>query len=370
MKTDKRKILLVDDNAEFVNLMRRLLESKDFRVSAATNGKTAVEKVISDLPELVLLDLKLPDIPGEEVLERIKEINKDIAVIVVTGFGGEQVAVDLMRKGAIDFISKPFENEVLLGAVKNALEIRDAQVEDKRFERYPSLDRFFPFLAHEIRNPLHAISGALAIIQRRSDLKDELLSQSVKIINEEVQHLNEFVQECLNFVRPPSAIRFVEMEINEVTSVVLNIVSHMYESGSKRIRIVKDLDHSLPKIYANYEEMKQAFLNIVKNAFEAMPEGGVLTIKARRQPDSPRYVEIIFIDSGVGIKQENLKSLFNPFFTTKQRGTGLGLAICRRIIAERHHGKIHIESAENKGTTVKIELPVGRRLGDAPRSEE
>jgi signal transduction histidine kinase len=370
MRPNGRKILVVDDNLEFVDMVRRLLESRDFQVSIAANGKAAVEKVLSDVPELVLLDLKLPDIPGEEVLNRIKEINKDVAILVVTGFGGEQVAVDLMRRGAVDFLSKPIETQVLLAAVKNALEIRDAQIEGRHYERYPSLERFFPFLAHEVRNPLHAISGALAIIQRRSDPKDELLSQSIKIINEEVQHLNEFVQECLNFVRPPNTVRFVELEINEVSSVVINIVSHMYESESKKIRIVKDLDSGLPKIYANYEEMKQAFLNIVKNAFEAMPEGGVLTIKARRQPGSPRHIEMVFADTGLGIKQENLKSLFNPFFTTKLRGTGLGLAICRRIIAERHHGKIYVESEENKGTAVKIELPVGRRLGDATRSEE
>ena len=370
MGPNGRKILVVDDNLEFVDMVRRLLESRDFQVSIATNGKAAVEKVLSDIPELVLLDLKLPDIPGEVLLNRIKEINKDVAIVVVTGFGGEQVAVDLMRMGAVDFLSKPIENEVLLGAVKNALEIRDAQTEGRHYEKYPSLDRFFPFLAHEVRNPLHAISGALAIIQRRSDSKDQLLSQSIKIINEEVQHLNEFVQECLNFVRPPNTVRFIEVEINEITSVVINVVSHMYESESKKIRIVKDLAPGLPKIYANYEEMKQAFLNIVKNAFEAMPEGGVLTIQARRQPGSPRHIELVFIDTGVGVKQENLKSLFNPFFTTKLRGTGLGLAICRRIIAERHHGKIHVESEENKGTAVKIELPVSRRLGDTTRSEE
>ncbi|HMK51802.1 MAG TPA: ATP-binding protein [Thermodesulfobacteriota bacterium] len=370
MRPNGRKILVVDDNVEYVDMVRRLLESRDFQVSIATNGKAAVEKVVSDIPELVLLDLKLPDIPGEEVLNRIKEIDKDVAVVVVTGFGGEEVAVDLMRRGALDFLSKPIENEVLFGAVKNALEIRDAQTEGRQYERYPSLDRFFPFLAHEVRNPLHAISGALAIIQRRSDSKDELLSQSIKIINEEVQHLNEFVQECLNFVRPPNSGRFAEVEINEVTSVVINIVSHIYESESKEIKIVKELEPGLPKIYANYEEIKQAFLNIVKNAFEAMPEGGMLTIKARRQPDSPRHIQLVFIDTGVGIKQKNLESLFNPFFTTKLRGTGLGLAICRRIIAERYHGKIHIESEENKGTAVKIELPVGRRLGDNTRSEE
>jgi signal transduction histidine kinase len=219
-------------------------------------------------------------------------------------------------------------------------------------------------LAHEIRNPLHAISGALAIIQRRSDLKDDLLAQSVKIINEEVQHLNEFVQECLNFVRPPNIVRLMEVEINEVISVVMNIISHMFESESKKIRVVTEMDSHLPKIYVNYEEIKHAFINIVKNAFEAMPEGGEFTIKTSRKTDASEYVEITFMDNGIGIKKENLDRLFSPFFTTKLRGTGLGLAICRRIIIERHHGKMKIESGEKKGTTIKVELPVGRQSGD------
>src|SRR4030066_563381 len=364
METKGRKILVVDDNAEFAGLIRKILEIKDCQVSIALDGKTAIEKVISDIPELVLLDLKLPDIPGEEVLLRIKKINKDIAIVVITGHGGEQVAVDMMRKGAIDFLSKPIDHEAFLSSINNALEIRDAQMEDGRFDRYPSLEKFFPFLAHEIRNPLHAISGALAIIQRRSDLKDEILGQSIKIINEEAQHLNGFVQECLNFVRPPNIVRFIEVEINEVISVVMNIISHIFESESKKIRMVTDMNAHLPKVYANYEEIKQAFLNIVKNAFEAMPEGGQLTITTCRKSDSPKYIEVTFTDTGIGIKKENSNNLFNPFFTTKIRGTGLGLAICRRIISERHHGKIYIESDENKGATVKVELPIGRRLGD------
>jgi two-component system sporulation sensor kinase A len=364
METAGRKILIVDDSPEFVDLIRRILGSKDFVVSVALDGKTGIEKAILDVPDLVLLDLKLPDMPGEEVLKRLKEIGRDIAVIVVTGFGGEQVAVEMMRKGASDFLSKPMAPEVLLRSVKNALEMRDAQIEDRRFDRYPSLERFFPFLAHEIRNPLHAISGALAIIQRRSDLKDELLGQSIKIIDEEVQHLNDFVQECLNFVRPPNTVRFVGIEIKEVISVVISMISHMLEAESKKIRIVTQIDPDLPKIYANYEEIKQAFLNIVKNAFEAMPEGGEFIIKASPKSDSPKQIEIAFIDHGVGIPQKNLNNIFNPFFTTKVRGTGLGLAICRRIIVERHHGKISIESEEKKGTVVRVELPTGRRLGD------
>ena len=159
-------------------------------------------------------------------------------------------------------------------------------------------------------------------------------------------------------------IRIAEVEINEVISAVMNIISHMFESESRKIRIEMDMHPELPKIYVNYEEIKQAFLNIVKNAFEAMPDGGQFTIRTRDKSGPPKFIEVTFSDNGIGIKKENLSKLSNPFFTTKLRGTGLGLAICHRIINERHGGKIHIESEENKGTTIRVELPVGRLLGE------
>jgi signal transduction histidine kinase len=363
MENMGRKILVVDDNLEFARIVVRILEDKGFQTSIAPDGNTAINKVLSESPELVLLDLKLPDISGEEMLKRIKEINEETAIIIITGYGGERVAVDLIKAGAMDFLSKPVEKEILLRAVENALKIRDAQIEDKQFERYSSLEKFFPFLAHEIRNPLHAIAGALTIIQRRSDLKDNLLTQSIKIIEEEVNHLNEFVQECLDFVRPPTKSQFIEVEINQVISVVINIISHIYGELIKKIRITTEIVPQLPKVYANYEEIKRAFLNIVKNSIEAMGEGGELSIKACFKSDpSPGYIEIVFIDNGSGIKKENIKHLFNPFFTTKFRGTGLGLAICRRIIVERHNGKVYIESEEGKGTKVTVALPIGKGM--------
>jgi two-component system NtrC family sensor kinase len=238
--------------------------------------------------------------------------------------------------------------------------MHDAEVDDRRYERYPHLEKFFPFLAHEIRNPLHAIGGALAIIQRRSDQKDDLLDQSIRVIQEEVHHLNEFVQECLDFVRPPTKSRFVEVDVNEVLSFILSMMPHMFEELSRKIRIITETAPQLPKILANYEEIKQAFVNIVKNGFEAMSEGGEFVIKTSFKPDpDPGWIEIVFLDHGLGIKEENLQFLFQPFFTTKPRGTGLGLAICKRIIVERHDGKINVESEEDRGTTIFVELPVG-----------
>ena len=146
-------------------------------------------------------------------------------------------------------------------------------------------------------------------------------------------------------------------------SVVTNILFHIFEELSGKIKIREDLQRELPKVWVNYEEIKQAFLNIMKNSYEAMHNGGELTVKTRfKAAPSPGCVEVIFADNGPGIKKENLPSLFQPFFTTKIRGTGLGLAICRRIIADRHNGKISIESAEGKGTVVRIELPKSQGL--------
>jgi len=362
MEARKRKILIVDDNMEFAKTVARNLEREGFLVSVAVDGNSAILQATSESPELVLLDLKLPDIPGVELLRIMKSINENAAVIVVTAYGGERVAIDLMKAGAIDFLSKPFNFEDLLNSVKNAFKISDAVIEDKKHERYPHLEKFFPFLAHEIRNPLHAISGALAIIQRRSDLKDEVLSQSVKVIQDEVQHLNEFVQECLDFVRPASESRFVEININEVISFIVNTMPHRFDELSQKIKVTTDLVPEIPKLYGNYEEIKQAFLNIVKNGLEAMDEEGELIIRTSFQLEPmPGWVKTVFIDHGQGMKEENLQFLFHPFFTTKPRGTGLGLAICRRIIVERHQGKIEIESREGEGTTVTVELPIERR---------
>lgn len=345
------------------------MEDGDFQLSAASNGQMAIEKALAESPDVVLLDLILPDISGQDVLKRIKEISADTAVIVMTGHGGEDIAVKLMKAGAADYLSKPFDRETLLKSLEEVLKIRDSQIEDRKQAGFSSLEKFFPFLAHEIRNPLHAIGGALAIIQRRCNLNDEVLSRSVKIIQEEVQHLSDFVQECLDFVRPLTKSRFIEVEMNEVISVAINIISHMYEDRCRKIRIHTDLDPQLPKVYANYEEMKSAFLNILKNGFEAIEENGKITIRTSFNSNSQSgTVEILFTDDGMGIKKENVNDLFSPFYTTKVRGTGLGLAICRRIIVERHKGKIQVTSEGGKGTTVKVELPMeppGEVLGDS-----
>lgn len=361
MEPEQKKILIVDDNLELAQVIAQLLRKEGYQASIAEDGMTALAKIQNGPLDMVLLDLQLPDIKGDEILKKIKAINEETAVIILTAYGGEQIAVELMKAGAEDFISKPFDNAHLLNSIREVFKIREAKLEDKKLARLSSFEQFFPFLAHEIRNPLHAISGALAIIQRRSNLQDEVLAKSIKIIQEEVQHLSEFVQECLDFIRPPMRSRYTLVDINEVMAVVINILSHIYEDFSKRIKIRQEYQMGIPKVLVNYEEIKQAFMNVLKNSIEAMSDGGEILINTGFCPEpDPGWLRVIISDNGPGIKKENMPSLFQPFFTTKLRGTGLGLAICRRIIAERHNGRIWVESEEGKGTKVIMELPGNR----------
>ena len=170
--------------------------------------------------------------------------------------------------------------------------------------------------------------------------------------------MNSFRNVWTSSVRP---IRndYTEIDINEVLSLVLNIVQHIYEEYSSKINICRTAAPQLPKILANYEEIKQALLNIVKNNYEAMlEEGGELEVQACFQPEDGGWIKVLFIDQGQGIKKENLKHLFTPFFTTKLKGTGLGLPICHRIIVDRHQGQIALESQEGHRTRVEIRLPI------------
>ncbi len=233
--------------------------------------------------------------------------------------------------------------------------------EEKKLGTDSLFEKFLPFWAHEIRNPLQAIGGALAVIEKRSDVKDMALAKSIHIVKEEVGNLTEFVQECMDYVRPPNKSHWGEVNINETLLLVVNLMTFMFKDLSEQISVRTVLDPQLSKVYANYEEIKKALLNVLKNGFESMQHtpNKVLTLKTINKPDDG-WIEIIISDTGVGIKKETIPFVGTPFFTTKLRGTGLGLVICHRIIVERHKGSLLIESQEDLGTTITIKLPLNQ----------
>ncbi len=198
----------------------------------------------------------------------------------------------------------------------------------------------------------------MTVLQRRCNLEDDTVAQSIEIIREEVQRLNQFVQEYLDFSRPPARRRFAETDLNEIIRSSLNTMAPIIEAHPDKIEVITNLDDGLPTIKANFTEIKQVCLNILKNAIEAMKKGGKLEVHTSTHPhDRPRYAMIKIVDTGKGIDEENVPYVFDPFFSTKSRGTGLGLPLCKKIVVENHRGQIDIESKKNIGTTVTITFP-------------
>jgi len=357
MARENIKVLIIDADKASAGKIAEILTPKGFSTILSYSGNDGIHKASYTSPDIVLLSYQLPDLESKEVLNRLKGFDRTIPIIIAMAVGGEKATVNLLKAGASDFLVKPIKSRDLLQAVKRvqAKRLADMEIQSQKFL---SLGKLFPFLAHEIRNPLHAIGGALTVLQRRCNLKDDTIAQSIEIIREEVQRLNQFMQECLDFSRPPARRRFAQTDLNEVIRSSLNTLAPVIEAHPEKIEVITRLDDDLPKIKANFNEIKQVCLNILKNAIEAMKKRGKLEIHTSSAPhEKPRYAVINIIDTGTGIDEENLPYLFDPFFSTKSRGAGLGLALCKKIVVENHRGQIDIESKKNIGTTVTITLP-------------
>lgn len=358
MVNKKKGILIVDDEKDIVDTINDILTEEGYKTFLSYDGKDALRQINEISPELVLLDCYLPGMMGIDVLKEIRKTNEDIAVIMMTGRGEEQLVVSLMKAGASDYLKKPIGKFTLLGAVKDVLRKKDINREIIQSERLLLLGELFPFVAHEIRNPLHAIGGALTIIQKRAG-NEPLIEQSINVIYEEINRLNQFVKECLDFSTPSDPSKFASTDINDIITSSIDLMTPMFKDLSKKINVSLSLQADLPRVKTNFNEIKQVFLNIIKNALEAIESKGKLKVITNyNSKHSSKFLTIEFSDNGKGIREEISKKIFDPFFTTKTGGTGLGLPVCRKIICENHRGMINIKSQTGKGTTVIIRLPV------------
>ncbi|MDH4162722.1 MAG: ATP-binding protein [Nitrospirota bacterium] len=219
----------------------------------------------------------------------------------------------------------------------------------RRADRLSALGTLSAGVAHEIRNPLGAIKGAAEILQGDygpGDPKQEF----VQILLKETDRLNGIVQDFLDFARPRQP-EFLETDINDVLEGVLSLTAQAVRKGN--ITVERKLDRLIARRHLDAGLLKQAFLNIILNAVQAMPRGGMLTVQTTIREGK---LQVLIADSGIGISPENRAKLFSPFFTTKKDGTGLGLAITYRII-QNHGGTIDVSSEAGRGSIFTISLP-------------
>lgn len=224
---------------------------------------------------------------------------------------------------------------------------------DEKLEREKALllEQMAPVLAHEIRNPLGSIKGAAQVL--RSEAESEEQRNLLDVITEEANRLNRVVSQFLDYARPYAP----DLKPQPINAIIEKAVAVLEaDKLSARVNIELELHPHLPPVPVDKEQIHQVILNIAINACEAMPDGGILTIRtSRTESDTGDAVGISIRDTGRGIRREDMKKIFTPFFTTKERGVGLGLAVCQRII-RNHGGRIRVKSIPGQGTIFFIRI--------------
>jgi two-component system sensor histidine kinase PilS (NtrC family) len=246
----------------------------------------------------------------------------------------------------------------LVGVFKDLTQVRDLEEEMRRREWFAKIGEMSAGMAHEIRNPLGGMAGALQMLRKEPALDAEN-ARLMDIATREATRLNAIVTEFLRYSRPPD-LNLKECDIRELVSDTVALIKHDGQLQETQ-EVVLRQDERVPMTQVDPDKMKQVFWNLATNALQAMPAGGRLSISTgcRRVTSGKRsgdVVEVVMEDTGVGIRKEDLNKIFFPFFTTKKDGSGLGLATAQRIV-DQHGGWIRVESREGQGSRFTVCLP-------------
>ncbi len=241
--------------------------------------------------------------------------------------------------------------------IRDISEKRMREARLRRAENLASLTTLAAGVAHEIKNPLGSIGIHIQLIQRLLDRSSLEYAQDIdrhlNVVNEEVERLNSIVMDFLIAVRPMD-LHFESVNLNNLTHELLDFLK--YELEASKIEVAEDFDERLPLLPMDERFLKQAILNIIKNAMSAMPDGGRLIVSTSKRGNEAM---IRISDNGVGMSKAIQEKIFEPFFTTKNFGSGIGLTLVYKIIKE-HRGDISVLSQEGKGSSFAISLPFGQ----------
>ncbi|MBM4286502.1 MAG: GHKL domain-containing protein, partial [Deltaproteobacteria bacterium] len=229
-------------------------------------------------------------------------------------------------------------------------ELLESQRQLVRSERFAAIGEAAAYVSHEIKNPLMVIGGLAHQVERKVQ-DNQAVREKLTIIQSEVKRLENFLGELRDFTRPAPPKKQA-IDLNQVIQDVVHLMQG--EAGNRGINLVERLEGRLPPVEADPNQMKQVILNLVKNAFEAMDGDGEICLTSGSEN---RQVWFSVQDTGMGIPQESMEKIFNPFFTTKEKGSGLGLAVIHKIISD-HHGSVSVESTPGQGTSFLVKLPL------------
>jgi len=377
-------VLLVDDEPSIRLTMGEFLKRAGYAVVTAADYESAAA-VGADEVDVAVLDINLPGKSGVELLQLLGGAESYVPVIMITGEPNLALIPQIVRAGAYDFIAKPIIKDVLLSAVARAAEKKRLVDEKRRLEeeikrhaedletrvaertaqlveaherlshqeKIAALGRVAAQVAHEVKNPLaglllYSLHLKSKVAGKLSDGEAALIDKIVETIN----HLSSTVEQILNFARPVS-LAPRRADLNRLVRDVLQLLEP--QIAANRIEVRLSLSEPDAAGLLDESSLRSALMNLMLNAIQAMPSGGTLCVSTGRAGGA---VRLEITDTGAGVSEEQLKNIFEPFYTTKPQGLGLGMPFAKKIV-EQHGGTISIDSRPGEGTTIRVELPAG-----------
>lgn len=399
MNNSQVQVLLVEDDEDDALLIREWLaesEAARFTVEWVNTHQAALETLERSKHEVYLVDYRLGPHSGLDIVRAITAQGCSAPVILLTGMNNRTVDLEAMEAGAADYLPKTQlsvdmlersiryalahkRTQIALQKAHDELELRvqerTAQLVDanaallteiaerqnaeeklRQSERLAAISVAAAKLAHEIGNPLNGMSTTVQILERylskHQHLANETLTSTIQDLKQEIDRLRSLLQGWRALARP-QPFTLQPLSLPMVVAEVLRTQAFYYSEHG--ITIEQSFPPHLPWVMADQEKLAQALLNLCKNAAEAMPHGGVLTIQG---DTTESHVSLAISDTGVGIPEE--LNILEPFTTTKEAGTGLGLAIVQQIVTA-HGGTLTYTSAPDQGTTFTLLLPTATR---------
>jgi len=361
LNSEQRKELLISA-VEEIDLLGNVLDSIDMGILVCDNrdnlvlaNKCALRMISMNYIEGVKLEEAILD---DQFIETFKDIIANREKII-----DKEIEIDQQERRRLYSVNVVplVHNKKIAGTliyIEDITEKRRGEARLRRAENLASLTTLAAGVAHEIKNPLGSISIHLQLLQKalakKSEASEKKTDKYFSVIKEEIDRLNRIVVDFLFAVRPMN-LELREGDINELIAQIMEFVK--FEMEQSNIVCMLELDENLPKILFDERYMKQALLNLIKNAQAAMPKGGVFTVATKFADNE---IRISLCDTGIGISKEDLAKIFEPYFTTRETGTGLGLTQVYKIIRE-HQGEITVDSSPETGAEFRIILPVPQK---------
>lgn len=356
----KEKILIVDDVPDNVEILEQFFKTQGYEILKAFGGKEAIEKAEKETPDLILLDIMMPDLDGFEVCRILKQERthfKSIPILMVTAKDDLESKVKGLSLGADDYITKPFDMQELHARVKSALRLKHAL--DALKELNELKNQFLAMASHDIKAPISRIEKTMDQLLEKKEKLSKDQSESLKNIKRQAQDIFNLISDLLNVTKIEAGkmgLQKKKISVSELLEEVCKM--NVMTAQSKQISLDRNIDPKV-EITADPDRLLEVFDNLLTNAIKFTPKGKKIKIVLQSQKEG---VEVQVSDQGIGIPESELPRIFDRFSklspqpTQGESGTGLGLSITKQII-DLHGGKIQVESKPDHGSLFKIFLP-------------